>query len=72
LTTNERTKRDVESLNADQIGKVFAVLSHGLLRCLVCGEIFTRKTAREHADVNCYPLLELCLIESPKGENDVT
>jgi len=42
--------------NADQIGKVFVVRSHGLRQCLVCGELFTRTTARAHADVNCYPI----------------
>ena len=38
--------------NADQIGKVFAVRSCGLLECLVCGELFTRSTAPEHAESN--------------------
>ena len=42
--------------NTDQIGKVFVVRSHGLRQCLVCGELFTRTTARAHADVNCYPI----------------
>jgi len=55
----------------DQIGKVFAVLSHGLLRCLVCGEIFSRTTAAEHAEVDCYPSIEFCLLE-PQGGKNVT
>jgi len=40
--------------NADQIGKVFLVCSYGLLECLVCGELFTRCTAPEHSEVDCY------------------
>ena len=41
--------------SADQIGKVFLVRRHGLRECLVCGELFTRRTAPAHAEVNCYP-----------------
>jgi hypothetical protein len=48
---------------ADQIGKVFAVRSRGLLECLVCGELFTRSTAPEHAEVDCRPAVEFCLLE---------
>ena len=55
----------------DQIGKPFAVLPEGILECLVCGQRFTRKTAPEHAEVNCYPCFELLLVE-PKGGSDVT
>lgn len=49
--------------NADQIGKVFAVRSRGLLECLVCGELFTRSTAPDHAEVDCRPAVEFCLLE---------
>jgi hypothetical protein len=49
--------------NADQIGKVFAVRRHGLLECLVCGELFTRTTAPEHAEADCRPAVEFCLLE---------
>ena len=55
----------------DQIGKVFAVLPQGLLKCLACGEIFTRTTAPEHSEVDCYPSLELLLLEPSQGGNDV-
>jgi len=51
----------------DQIGKVFAVLAHGLLRCLACGEIFTRTTAPEHSEVDCYPRVELWLLKPSEG-----
>jgi hypothetical protein len=47
----------------DQIGKVFVVRYHGLRECLVCGELFTRRTAPEHAIVDCHPSLELLLLE---------
>lgn len=40
--------------NADQIGKVFVVRCHRLRECLVCGELFTRTTARAHVEVICY------------------
>jgi hypothetical protein len=56
----------------DQIGKVFAVLPQGLLRCLLCEEIFSRSTAAEHAEVDCYQGLELWLLESSQGGNDAT
>jgi len=57
--------------NADQIGKVFAVRRRGLLECLVCGELFTRTTAPEHAEEDCYPAVEFCLLE-PRGGKHVT
>jgi len=44
-----------EMSHRDQIGKVFLVRRHGLRECLVCGELFTRTTARAHGEVNCYP-----------------
>ena len=67
MTINERTTRDVGSINADQIGKVFVVRSHGLRECLICGELFTRTTARAHAEVDCYPSIEFCLLEPTQG-----
>ena len=69
MITNEGTKRDVGSASADMIGKVFAVCSRGLRECLVCGELFTRTTARAHAEANCYPLVELCLMEREGGKH---
>lgn len=53
----------------DQIGKIFLVRSHGLLECMVCGELFTRTAAPAHADVNCYPTVEFCLLEPDGGKN---
>lgn len=60
---NENTKRNLGDSQPDQIGKVFAVRRGGLLECLVCGELFTRSTAPEHAEVDCYPSVEFCLLE---------
>jgi hypothetical protein len=56
--------------STDKIGKLFIVRSHGLRECLVCGESFAQQTARAHAQVNCYPLVESCLME-PEGEKHV-
>jgi hypothetical protein len=55
----------------DVIGKVFLVRHHGLRECLVCGELFTRCTAPAHAEANCYPAVEICLLE-PEGGKHVT
>ena len=55
----------------DQVGKVFIVRRHGLRECLVCGELFIRSTAPEHAEVDCYPFLELSLAELSEGGEDV-
>ncbi len=63
---NESTKRNLGDSQRDQIGKVFAVRSRGLLECLVCGELFTRSTAPEHAEVDCFRL-ELCLLASRRN-----
>ena len=55
----------------DQIGKVFVVRYHGLRECLVCGDLFDRRTAPAHAEVNCYPAVEFCLLV-PDGGKHVT
>ena len=58
--------------STDQIGKVFRVRRHGLRECLVCGELFTRTSAPAHAEVNCYPAVEFCLLEPSRGGKHVT
>jgi hypothetical protein len=60
---NENTRRNLGDSPHEQIGKVFAVRRGGLLECLVCGEMFSRENAREHAEVDCYPAVEFCLLE---------
>ena len=58
--------------SADQIGKVFAVRPYGVRECLVCGELFTRSSAPEHAEVDCYPSIEFCLLEPAQGGKNGT
>ena len=72
MTADGKTQRDAGSIHTDQISKVFVVRCHGLLECMVCGELFTRCTAPAHAEINCYPALEFCLLEPSKGGNNVT
>jgi hypothetical protein len=31
--------------------------------------LFTQQTARAHAQVNCYPLVEFCLLEPHGGKH---
>jgi hypothetical protein len=69
VTIDERTTRDVGSIDADVIGKVFVVRRHGLRECLVCGEVFTCSTAPAHAETNCCPAVEFCLRASEGGEH---
>jgi hypothetical protein len=38
----------------DRIGKVFVALDHGMRKCLVCDQVFTRQAASKHADVVCF------------------
>jgi hypothetical protein len=65
------TEDGIRANGTDQIGKVFVVRSHGLRECLVCGEVFTRSTAPAHAETNCYPAVEFCLL-APEGGEHVT
>lgn len=72
MIADEKTQRDAGSIHTDQIGKVFLVRPHGLLECMVCGELFTRTTAPAHSEVNCYPDVEFCLLEPTQGGKHVT
>ena len=72
MTADEKTQRDAGSTCTDRIGKVFLVRHHGLRECFVCGELFTQQTAPDHAGVNCYPLVEFCLMEPCQGGKNVT
>ena len=42
MTAADKTQRDAGSIRTERIGKVFAVRRHGLLECLVCGEVTMR------------------------------
>ena len=66
----ERTKD--RSGQDDQIGKVFFAVSSDVRQCLVCGKLFSRKAAAEHAEVDCYSLFELSVVYPRTGGQDVT
>jgi hypothetical protein len=54
----EKNNRITGSVQRDQIGKVFLVVSpQGMMmrQCLICEGVFTHKEAREHFRVACYP-----------------
>ena len=51
----------------DVIGKVFFAVGRDVRQCLVCGELFTRIAAAKHAEVDCYPFLELSVVYPPTG-----
>ena len=53
--------------HAERTGKVFVALGQGMRQCLVCGDIFTRQAAPEHAGVVCYPELH-CALNGAKSE----
>ena len=44
--------------SADQSGKVFRV-EHGMHRCMVCEELFSRAASARHANVVCWPEQQL-------------
>ncbi|MGO9862338.1 MAG: hypothetical protein ACLPLR_01900 [Terriglobales bacterium] len=71
MTADEKAQRDAGCPRDDQIGKAFVVVGRNVRRCLVCEELFTRRTASEHAKVDCYPLLELSAVYPSKGGKDV-
>jgi hypothetical protein len=51
-------KKTAEYAPTDKTGKVFMMLGHGMRRCLICEEWFSREGSREHNDVVCYPHAE--------------
>jgi hypothetical protein len=55
MTADETTRRDVGFTRSDQIGKVFLVVGQDVRKCLVCEELFTRRTAFKHSTVLCMP-----------------
>ena len=66
------TKDGSRANGTDVIGKLFLVRCHGLRECLMCGELFDRRTAPAHAEVNCYRAVEFCLLEPSRGGKHVT
>jgi hypothetical protein len=59
MTADEKTQRDAGSIHTDQIGKVFVFVGKDVRKCLVCEQLFTRRTASEHARVVCMPGIEM-------------
>jgi hypothetical protein len=49
-------KRPRTWIPTDKKGKVFIALEHGLRRCLVCEEWFSREDSRLHSDAVCLPM----------------
>jgi hypothetical protein len=61
MNKDSNGKRIAGSLQRDQIGKVFLVVStDGLMlqRCLVCEQAFPRKACAEHSMIPCTPGIE--------------
>jgi hypothetical protein len=54
MTTDKQTRLGADSTRADQIGKVFLVVGQDPRKCLVCEQLFSRRTASEHAKVGCH------------------
>jgi hypothetical protein len=54
MIADDKTERGADSIRTDQIGKVFVVVGQNVRRCLVCEQLFTRRTASEHAKVACH------------------
>ncbi len=61
MITNDQSSRGAAVTSADEIGKVFVALGQGMRQCLVCGDIFTRQAAPEHAGMVCHPGLHCAL-----------
>ena len=55
MTANDKTERGAGCARTDQVGKVFIVVGQRVRKCLVCEELFTRRSASEHATVPCMP-----------------
>ena len=55
----------------DQIGKVFFAVRSDLRQCFVCGELFSRQAAAQHADVDCSSFFELSMVYLRTGGQDV-
>lgn len=56
----------------DRIGKVFFAVGSDLRQCLVCGDLFSRQAAAEHAEVDWCSFFELSVVYPRAGGKDVT
>jgi len=55
MADEDKNERGAARACTDQVGKVFIVIGQRGRKCLVCEEVFTRRTASEHATVPCMP-----------------
>jgi hypothetical protein len=55
MAADDKNERGAACAGTDQVGKVFVVVAHRVRKRLVCEELFTRRTASEHATVPCMP-----------------
>jgi hypothetical protein len=55
MAADDKNERGAACACTDQVGKVFIVVGQRVRKCLVCEELFTRRTASEHATVPCMP-----------------
>jgi len=54
MTAAYKTQRDAGSIHTERVGKVFVAVGWDVRKCLVCEQLFTRRTASEHAKVACH------------------
>ena len=55
MAADDKNERGAACARTDQVGKVFVVVGQRVRKCLVCEELFTRRSASEHATVPCMP-----------------
>jgi hypothetical protein len=55
MAADDKNERGAACARTDQVGKVFLVVGQRVRKCIVCEELFTRRSASEHATVPCMP-----------------
>lgn len=55
MAADDKNERGAACPQTDQVGKVFIIVGLSVRKCLVCEELFTRRSASEHATVPCVP-----------------
>jgi hypothetical protein len=55
MAADDKSERGAACADTDQVGKVFIVVGQRVRKCLVCEELFTQRSACEHATVPCMP-----------------
>lgn len=64
--TKDRSGQD------DRIGKVFVAVGSDLRQCLLCGDLFSRQAAAEHAELDWCSFFELSVVYPRTGGKNVT